>query len=517
MANKRFRENSIFILVSIAFLFGAFLLILVRSMENDYNRDENQFIASAYLFVKQGLLPYVDYPYFHMPNLVFLYAGLFKLSSHKLLIARFFSAICASLVLIILYGATCWLYRKRSLLTRLIAAVSASLLLLANVMFQYTSGQAWNHDLPVLLTLAATILLFVGTQRAHTSRYFFLSGVLLGLAIGTRATFAPLILPFAGAAFFAGQAAGWQHISRLLAAFILGGIISMLPSLALFGMAPAEFIFGNLRYAGLNTLYYQNANYDLAMSLSGKFSFLSTILIKEPSMILLVLLVVFLVYAAGLFPVFSRKRPSRLTLFIMVLIPFMLVGSFLPTPSFPQYFYAPIPFAILAIMDQTSRLTDRQEDASLANWALALVVVVVLLSGLYGLVDFPKIFTIKRTMAYWFPLQAHSTGEKIAALVEPGKMLTLTPILVAEANWDFYPEFVSGPFAWRTAHLLTTDERQRFNMVASADLPTFLSQDQPQGILVGWEPDLEEAIVKYAKKSGFSPSRVAGNLYLWLP
>ena len=65
-------------IIFIIFIIGAYLLVLNRAMVKGFEHDENQFVASAYLFSTDWLLPYVDYPYFHMPNLIFIYAVLFK-------------------------------------------------------------------------------------------------------------------------------------------------------------------------------------------------------------------------------------------------------------------------------------------------------------------------------------------------------------------------------------------------------------------------------------------------------
>src|SRR4030066_86580 len=75
-----------------------------RAVRADYNHDEDQFIASARLLLDEGLLPYRDYPYFHTPYLVFVYALLFTLTgSDNLLAARLFSAVCASSAVMLVF------------------------------------------------------------------------------------------------------------------------------------------------------------------------------------------------------------------------------------------------------------------------------------------------------------------------------------------------------------------------------------------------------------------------------
>src|SRR3954470_9477005 len=57
-----------------------FTVMLARAMSKPLDHDEHQFIASGALLARRGLLPYRDYPYFHMPYLAGAYALLFRLS-----------------------------------------------------------------------------------------------------------------------------------------------------------------------------------------------------------------------------------------------------------------------------------------------------------------------------------------------------------------------------------------------------------------------------------------------------
>src|SRR5580704_8794792 len=84
---------------------GVFILLLGRSMNRDLDPDEHQFVAPPALLVQDHLLPYVDYPYFHMPNLVFIYAGLTGWTSYKLLAARVVMTLCGTGTVILLIVA----------------------------------------------------------------------------------------------------------------------------------------------------------------------------------------------------------------------------------------------------------------------------------------------------------------------------------------------------------------------------------------------------------------------------
>jgi hypothetical protein len=142
------RQHGLAILVLLLFLGFGTVYIFSRAMNMGYNHDENQFIASASLLARQGLLPYLDYPYFHMPNLVFIYALLYRVVSTLLLWTRVFSVLCGAGALGLLVFSTYGILRAQPIGLRLSMAVGAGLLLLANPLFAYTSGRAWNHDAP---------------------------------------------------------------------------------------------------------------------------------------------------------------------------------------------------------------------------------------------------------------------------------------------------------------------------------------------------------------------------------
>ncbi|MEM8524538.1 MAG: hypothetical protein AAGG68_07835 [Bacteroidota bacterium] len=60
------------------YLFFFFAILLAQAiayaMLIHIDRDEHQYLASGYLLVKEGLLPYLHYPYFQLPNITLLYA-----------------------------------------------------------------------------------------------------------------------------------------------------------------------------------------------------------------------------------------------------------------------------------------------------------------------------------------------------------------------------------------------------------------------------------------------------------
>src|SRR5947209_2017069 len=138
------------------FLFaGAAILLLVLGKALDH--DEHQFVASGALLARRSLLPYRDYPYFHTPNLVFVYGLLFKHSSYLLLTARLFSAACALAAVLAVFALAMKAFGQHAFTIRFGVGVGAGLLFMANPLFAQTSARAWNHDAGVLLLLLSFV------------------------------------------------------------------------------------------------------------------------------------------------------------------------------------------------------------------------------------------------------------------------------------------------------------------------------------------------------------------------
>src|SRR3954465_6272029 len=83
-------------------------LLFLAAMDRDLNHDEHQFIAPGVLISREGLLPYRDFPMFHLPNLAFIYAGLDRLTHQPVWCAKVLNALAstAAAALIFLAGTT---------------------------------------------------------------------------------------------------------------------------------------------------------------------------------------------------------------------------------------------------------------------------------------------------------------------------------------------------------------------------------------------------------------------------
>jgi 4-amino-4-deoxy-L-arabinose transferase-like glycosyltransferase len=506
---KRF---SPILLISIVFIVS-FLLIWGRSMQKEYNRDENQFIASGELLADQGLLPYRDYPYFHMPNLVFVYALIDTFSEYSLLSARAFSVVCAVLALGIIFLIAYRVFPNHRPYIRITIAVGAVILLLANPIFEYTSGSAWNHDLPVLLVLTAFIVFVHGVNKDKPVYWILASGILVGLATGTRLSFLLAGIPFVLAIFYVPHSAIKPKRRMSLLAFCLGMTIGLLPAIFLFAFDPQKFIFGNFVYAELNTSYREETAYKGPMTLLEKWEYMQIEIMQLPGNLILFLATIFFAFTMGVIQ-YREKSIAVDFILILLLIVFLAISSFLPTPAFYQYFYAPVPFAIVGILyglANASELLGRR-----GNWAIILYIQMVVILGFFLMQDLSYVIRLKN-LESWYPLSVHQIGKEIQILVPQGKILTLTPIYPLDGGGEIYRDFATGPFAWRTAHFLTEEERDKLEVVSEDDLQEFLVEDPPAAILVGMHPGVEAMFIEFAQQNGYREVEITNKLSLWLP
>lgn len=494
------------------FLLILFLLLLNLGMEKPLDHDEHQFVASAALYARDGLLPYRDYPYFHQPYLVFIYGAIFQFSERLLLSARLFSILCAFATLSLVFGLFYRRFSSEVFPKRFLMTAGGIIMLIGSPLFAHTAGLAWNHDLPMLLTLGAFLLYVRAIRREGGWWAPLLAGLLLGIATGVRLSFAPLFAPFVLLSFFYRQFLPGQAVWRLPMLFAAGYCLAMLPSLFFFVQYPEAYLFGNLHYPVLNTLYREGLGYTRSMDFISKILYTLEMLVQPGNL---------LVVAAALFFAFRKKwvgdsrrdhhRPE--VFFILLLLPFLLIGTFAPTPSFKQYFYPPLFFCFLAA---AYGLADYPRKGAhppqhLTTWGLILI-----MFSLYNLPQFPDSFRLSKAK-YWQPNQIHRLGKSVEkALTTAGSVLTFAPIIPLEGGLAIYPQLVTGPFAWRTAPYLSAEERQAHGMLAESDLADFLQKNPPAAILQGFEWREEPALVDYARENGFSETSLLMGKRLWI-
>jgi Dolichyl-phosphate-mannose-protein mannosyltransferase len=484
-----------------------FPIVLGLGMTRGLNHDEHQHVAAGALVAREGLLPYRDFPHFHTPYLAFAYAALFRATDHLLTASRQLSVLCATAILGIIGSFAYVLFRKKGRLFASLVCAGSVLLALTTTLFTQTSGRAWNHEPSLLLVLLAFVAHVAG-MKSERLGWFAVSGVLLGLAIGTRITCAPLVAPFALAPLLYPHPRRWRW--RQIVSFGGGLLIGLAGLIYLFAVAPEQAAFDNFGFANANILYRFSEGEPRTMTLPTKLRFFFKEIIRPDAALFL----------AGLLPAIvaylvnrrTSRRPQFELPFLLLLLPFGLVGSFAPSPTFDQYFFPLVPLLLLCgLYGLASVPVENAWFRRMTYFGVAAVVLSVAM-GVRAFDDIEDYFNPPK----WEGTRLHRRAQEIRLHVPSGKILTLAPAYPVEAGLSIYPPFSTGPFAWRVSSYIEPTAAARLGIVSPATLDQMLAVAPPAGVLVGFEEKGEKELNAYARRTGLKLVSLVDDHRLWV-
>ena len=482
--------------------------VLTLSMTRGLSHDEHQHVAAGALFAREGLLPYRDFPYFHTPYLVFIYGLLFQATEHLLFVARLFSVASATASVALVGAVTAQIFRPRGSRVAWLATAGAVLLMLSAAVFTRHVGRAWNHEPALFFALAACVAQMAGLRRAHGG-WIFAGALLLGFAIGMRITYAPLLAPFGLALLFLVKG-GAGRKAALIGWSAAGLAVSLAGVAWLASLAPEQTWFANFEFAKVNVNYRFATGEPRTMTLPKKARFLYKEIIREDPGL-------FAAFIVSLIAAFSLRRSGRAPLpsellFLLLCLPFLLVGSFAPSPLFGQYFY---PFVFFLVLAGAHALAMVPEGSHWFRPASMIAVAGVLLSVVRGVGAYrhlPELTTPRE----WSPYELKKQSTPLRTLPPPGRILTLAPILALEAGRAIYPEFSTGAFAWRISPFVEPAKAARLKIPTTATLEALLESNPPAALLLGVEKNGEDEFFTYARQHGYRKVSLARGGELWV-
>ncbi len=472
-------------------------LMFGRAMMRRFDMDEHQFVAPGVFLANDGLLPYQDYPYFHMPLLVYIHGALSAILPHKLLAARALSVLCGWLIVVLLWRAGWQALARHPTRTRWLLVGGVLSAYLCSQLFAYTNGWGWNHDSATLCAVAAFLLEVHGLKRGRVN-LIALAGALAGLSLGIRLSFALIVLPM-GAWVFIGPSALTRRQRGL--AFVLalaGACLVLLPAFWSWANNPDAFVFGNLGFAGVSTRAYLRSN-EGYHSLGGKFLYLFRKFFADPGNAF-----VFLIAVYGLAYVYWKRRAWQSPLanefgLMFGFLPMLLIGAWGPSPVQQQYYYMLLPF--LALAGLYAMALECSEPRALQRWRR----VVFWAALMPALIGFPRWYWTAIYLPFpdkWTPMRVASIGEWIKSQCPAHtRVLTTDPLFPLEGGLDAYQEFATGRFILQVSDLMQPEERQRFHMSWGEELERVLQERPPQAIF--WHSKGPDFLAQYAQKHGF--------------
>lgn len=125
----------------------------------------------------------------------------------------------------------------------------------------------------------------------------------------------------------------------------------------------------------------------------------------------------------------------------------------------------------------------------------------------------------------WYGIYVHDISTRIQDVLvdnvregdNKGKIATLSPLFVVEANIPIYLELSTGPFLYRIGDLLTQEDRERFIGTSPNHIGELFEKEPPVAILVGFEGKLDQNLFEYAILNDYVHIDIAeckGDLYI---
>ena len=488
------------------FLAAVLAFLFASAMARNLNHDEHQFVAPAVLLAQDGLQPYRDFPLFHLPNLVFLYAALFRVFDHPFLTARCFSVLCAFATAALIFRE-CWHCPAFGLARwRFATSTAAVLLLILDPLSFFTAGLAWNHNSTALFIILAVILQ-VRAERRDSIPFAAASAVCAGFAAGLRLTVAPILIPlWLSIWFFPGTI---RRRAIIAAIYVATATAALAPSLFHLAAHTDQFLFGNFEFPRLRLLDPENERIHKTIHPLRKLRFF----FKEVAIPSLPLFLSFIAYAIAPAWKFFRHRPAGLfaPALILAILPFALIGCFTPSQYQYQHYSIIIPLLVLGVVFGISTI------AASRKWALISAIIFFLFCCARFIYKSSG-DVLPGPVRDWFPNRISQIGDQIAEQSRRGPILTLAPIYPMEAGLKTYPQFSTGLFAWKSARFVAKERRGHLDLIASEDLESLLEAQPPGGILTGFEEKrFEKPLIEYSRAHQFTPVNLGKDRTLWLP
>lgn len=483
---------------------GLFLLLMTRALYRPLSPDEHQFVAPSVMLLREAWLPYLDYAHFHAPYAVYLNALPLLVFNHLLVAVRLMSVLCSLGFLFLVQRSVLSRARAEGLGPAAGRALAWSMVVLASFqwVFQYTTGLAWNHDNSLLALFGGVLAAGAALRRGACGRRLVLAGALLAVATGLRLSMAPaalLLVPVVAA--LAPSGARLRAASRVL----LGGALGGLPLAAHALAAPADFWFGNMVYPQLSRQFRMEQGFTRAMDLPGKLVWIKEAILTQPTSLALIALCVIALLALGRAGRTSARERLPELLVALALLPALWIGALVPTPTWPQYSFAPLMLMV-----------------PLAGWALVLGarrsltpvlsgLLVALLTAGFGAEAWRAELSIVPPPER-APLRMTEWGQTLSALGDARRVWTtapLYPLSALDGALGIAPEMVNGPYGWRVAHLLSREERAARRIAGPPEALARLSGGlQPATLLVepkdraeGWVSELADRATRRVELS----------------
>ncbi len=496
-------------------LIGSFAIAMVRE-----NPNENMYVTAGFLLF-QGKSLYADFAYLQTPVLPHVYGGLYQITGagHYLLKAKLLTWLLWLLSIFLMHRIA------RPLTHDAWLAFALCVLFALNHHMLRILWETSNYVLAMTLSLAALTMLLRARRHDTKSGPLVASGALAALGVGTKLYYLAATAPLALVSCFVSRTGWRERLGRGLAPMTLGLLLGSIPVLYYLLRDPELFWFNNVQFHWLSSEWRELFGYERAMDPASKAAWiLDEVLLRASSLALLGVGLGALGAAcwrprhrddARDEPEARSFRSFALGVGTLLFVASAAAACF-PTPSWPQYFAMPVPYAILVIAALSGAAAARgRRVIGLLVW----VGIGISVPGSGMIEALPQVASPERWVAMRHRAEARWVSERLGP--DPrGPVATLAPIRVIEADLPIYLEFATGPFLFSVGYALTEEQRARTVATSRSTLFKTFAEKPPAAILVGLYGDAwgEQQLRRYALIHGFqavrSPVAESGTLYV---
>ena len=350
-------------------------------------------------------------------------------------------------------------------------ALGMLLLFLFNDVTIFVINYSANAIMPITFSLLGVYLFLIGVSAPCIRPIrIFVSGIAVAISIGTKLYYAATLPPFLIMALLHPKSLAFrQRIFKIVIPFSVGVIIGLIPVFYYLLRDIEIFLFNNLDYHQLNTVYRKVTGFTLSMSPIGKLNYGLSVL-KSPANMALLIGALFLIFVK-----FSEKQrlhlKTRLSyllkiehLFFILLFLLTTIAAFIPTPLWLHYFMLPLPYILILITSLYSDLTNL--DKRFVNILMVCLVLVSFLSS--GTSLFKHVSQLPQP-GKWSCINVHRVAQQIKNSIgkvdQNQKIATIDPLYALEAGFPIYKELSTGPFIFRLGDLLPETIAKKYSYV----------------------------------------------------
>lgn len=507
--------------VTVAVLLVAALMGRVLSF--DLRRDEMMFVPAAALIGEHPL--YSGLFFNHVPYSAWLLRGLHLLLPDMDLLELGRLTICAAWIGLL--GAALW-FGTRLSGSLVIGAFAALSLIASEVLLGQAGMAATNNLLPLPFALAGLGLFALSLAEGQLAfRRLFLAGLLLSLAAGMKISAIALMPAIVVASLvLPRELTMGERLKSVFLPCALGAAAGAAPLFWLLATEPTFLAHIVGFHTGPHVAYWRAHAGDepgLALSLSGRMRLGYDMWLGGAPLLALFLSLI------GLRMADRRQRAVRggdaLAAAAVIGVATLCAAAMalMVRPGFPQY-YAPPLIGLALLVPLMARVLDRGPRSVYVGFsavgALLLLAMTVprLAPGLPALLR-PDL---------WAARHVEQGAEALAGALDEagaakGPVATLAPLYPLEAGLEVYPEFGTGPFAFRIAPFTDAPLRQAYVMAGASELPALFAARPPAALLTGFYPEVEAPLIAWAQAHDFTPhpldllSDRYGTGTVWLP